>query len=319
MRLFLVINSKNIGAFYKCWKELSNSVKQVKKKEPDGSLRIYLSGLEGRKKLLIDTLQWFEEREDLNIHLSGTGLWRYTLDNKRHLTVTGISNLYILESFAYIDADDILIPLIPYFKGFMLDSGAFTFLQQQKQKGTTVDFDSYLRKYIDFINTHQIEQFFELDVDSLVGYEKVKEYRRTLEQQTGKQCIPVWHKGRGKTEFLRMCDEYPYVALGGIAIQEIRRSEHHVFSWFIREAHKRGARIHGLGYTNLKGLERYHFDSVDSSSWTSGNRFGHIYRFNGRTLVKYDKPPGMRVKPVETAINNFTEWAKFARYAEKNL
>lgn len=257
--------------------------------------------------------------EALNMYLSGTGLWRYALDGTRHLTLPGLHSFYVLESFAYIQTDDILIPLIPYFKGFMLDSGAFTFMQQQKQKSVAVDFDAYLDKYIAFINTYHIDQFFELDIDNLVGYEKVKQYRRILEKRTGKQCIPVWHRNRGKDEFLRLCDEYSYVALGRIVSKEIRLTEHRFFPWFIREAHKRDAKIHGLGYTHLKGLRKYHFDSVDSSSWTSGNRFGHVYRFNGRTLEKINKPEGFRVRTRETAIQNFTEWVKFSQYAERNL
>ena len=60
---------------------------------------------------------------------------------------------------------------------FLLDSGAFTFMS-----GTnSPDFDQYIIKYIDFINRHDIKYFFELDIDSIVGYEKVKEYTRRLD------------------------------------------------------------------------------------------------------------------------------------------
>ena len=116
-----------------------------------------------------------------------------------------------------------------------------------------------------------------------------------------------------------MCDEYDYVAIGGIVSQEIKRDEYKYFPWFINEAHKRGAKIHGLGFTNLKGLALYHFDSVDSSSWTTGNRFGAIYKFNGREMTITRKPPNTRVKARETAINNFNEWVKFCQYAETHL
>ena len=313
MKLFLVVNSTNISLMRDYWEEVS--IQASKGSNP--LMRIYLSGTNGRRSLLVRQLAG--ENEELNIYLSGTGVWKYALDGKRHLSLDSMGRFYVLESFAYIKADDILIPLIPYFKGFMLDSGAFTFLQQQKQKNIAVDFDAYLDKYITFIQEQRISQFFELDIDPIVGYDKVKEYRKRLEQRVGMQCIPVWHRSRGRNEFLRLCDEYPYVALGGIAIGEIKQTEHKYFSWFIREAHRRGAKIHGLGYTNLKGLRKYHFDSVDSSSWTSGNRFGHVYRFNGRTLEKIPKPEGTRVNPQKTAVNNFTEWVKFAQYAEKHF
>lgn len=262
-----------------------------------------------------------KDEEAMRIYLSraGTGLWKPVqegAENGGPLSLAGCGKFYVLESFAYIKPNDVIVPLIPFFKGFLLDSGAFTFMAQTKGP---VDFDEYLRRYIAFIKKHDIQHFFELDVDSVVGYEKVKEYRRILERETGRRCIPVWHRARGKEDFLRMCEEYDYVAIGGIVTKEIRPSEHRYFPWFIREAHKRGAKIHGLGYTNLSGLSKYHFDSVDSSSWTSGNRFGHLYKFTGRGLQQIHKPPGTRVKARITAINNFVEWVKFSEWAETHL
>ena len=40
-------------------------------------------------------------------------------------------------------------------------------------------------------------------------------FRTAVIKLTGKQPIPVWHISRGKDEFIRHCDEFPYVALGG--------------------------------------------------------------------------------------------------------
>lgn len=198
----------------------------------------------------------------------------------------------------------------------MLDSGAFTFLNSSKKE---VDWNAYLREYADFINENDIKLFFELDIDSLVGYDQVKEMRRQLEEITQKQCIPVWHKSRGKNEFLKLCSQYPYVALGGIAIGEIKRSEHRFFPWFIDEAHKRGAKIHGLGYTNTEGLHRYHFDSVDSSSWLSGIRYGNITYFDGRVMKNLTRPEGMRANKSKVELYCLREWMKFQEYARLNL
>ena len=54
---------------------------------------------------------------------------------------------YILESFYSIK--EWQIPYIKKCKMFLLDSGAFTFMNSNKGK---VDFDQYLKKYINFIN-----------------------------------------------------------------------------------------------------------------------------------------------------------------------
>lgn len=222
---------------------------------------------------------------------------------------------YILESFFYADADT--ERLLPHFGDFMLDSGAFTFMENAKVR---VDWDEYLERYADFIKRNKIEKFFELDIDSVVGYDKVLEFRKRLEQLTGKQPIPVWHLSRGKEEFLKSCEEYPYVALGGIVSKEWKKDTEKFMPWFIKQAHKRGAKIHGLGYTKLAKLREYHFDSVDSTAWTTGNRFGYIYQFKNGKMTKKDAPKGKRLgDPRKVALINYLEWVKFQKWAETHL
>lgn len=253
----------------------------------------------------------------MNLFLAGAGIWNWVLPTTQRWKEGGIlspvEKINILESFYY--ADDLITSLIPHLQNFMLDSGAFTFFTQGKH----VDWDEYVSRYIEYIKQNKVKLYIELDIDSLVGYDKVKKIRKRLEREIGYPPIPVWHKSRGKDDFLRMCDEYDYVAIGGIVSKEIRLQDYKYFPWFINEAHKRKAKIHGLGFTNLAGFRLYHFDSVDSSSWTTGNRFGKIYTFNGKDLVITDKPPNSRVKARETAVNNFTEWVKFAQYAETHF
>lgn len=183
-----------------------------------------------------------------------------------------------------------------------------------------LDWNDYIEKYANFINRNKIEKFFELDIDSVVGYDKVLKFREKLEKLTGKQCIPVWHKSRGLDEFKKMCDEYSYVAIGGIVSKEIKPDQYKAFPIMINEAHKRGAKIHGLGFTNLKLLPKCHFDSVDSTAWTTGNRFGFIYHFNGKTMEKINCPKGKRLADSrKVALINYIEWIKFQKYAENNL
>ena len=221
----------------------------------------------------------------------------------------------ILQSFFYCN-EFTAEKIIPEAKNFMLDSGAFTFFTA----GGVVDWNDYIKRYAQFIKKNNVKLFFELDIDKLIGYEKVLYYRKTLEDMTGRACIPVWHKSRGRDEFIKMCEQYDYVAIGGIVSKEITQKEHKYFPYFIDTAHKHGAKIHGLGYTHLKGLTKYRFDSVDSTAWVSGNRFGSVYKFNGETMIKFDKQQGQRLGDYKTvAIHNFREWVKFQQYAEKHL
>lgn len=251
----------------------------------------------------------------MEIYLAGAGIWPYLKKYTNYLTPSKAGTFNILSSYIYIEKDPDIKELIPYFKNFMLDSGAFTFMQQQP---AGIDWTSYIDRYAAFIKQHRVEKFFELDIDSVVGYDRVKQYRRVLEQKTGRPCIPVWHKSRGKEEFLRLCEEYPYVAIGGIVNKEIPLTEQKYFPWFIHEAHKYKTKIHGLGYTRLSGLRQYHFDSVDSTAWLSGARFGQAYSFTGRTLAKHKKRVEFRAKTVDVITHNFEAWVQFAQYMSRS-
>lgn len=223
---------------------------------------------------------------------------------------------YILESFFYANEDT--EKLLPYFGDFLLDSGAFTFIQAKHNK--KISWDQYIEEYADFIKRNKIQKYFELDIDSLVGYEKVKEYRAKLEKLVGWPCIPVWHRYRGYSEWLNLCDEYSYMAIGGIAIKEIQKTEYPVFSKMLKDAHARNCKVHGLGFTQLKEIIKYKFDSVDSTAWTTGNRFGFLYWFDGKTMRKIKKKENEKIiDPRKAALVNYTEWIKFQIYAERNL
>lgn len=202
------------------------------------------------------------------------------------------------------------------FKSIIIDSGAFTFM-----RGTArANWDKYVEEYASFINKYDIELFFELDIDSIVGLKEVERLRKKLETLTKKKPIPVWHVSRGKEYFIKMCKEYPYVALGGIVTQEVPRATYEkAFPWFIKTAHDHGTKIHGLGYTSVEGLNKYHFDSCDSTTWLVGAKYGNVCYITHETSKQVHRP-NTRVKDSrELAKINFKEWIKFQEYAEKYL
>lgn len=202
------------------------------------------------------------------------------------------------------------------FKNIIIDSGAFTFMNGRK----ALDWDKYTEDYADWLKRHKIEKFFELDIDAIVGLREVERLRSKLERLTGRQPIPVWHKSRGKDYFIGMTKEYPYVAIGGIVTHEIPRGTYEAaFPWFINKAHENGAKIHGLGYTSISGINKYRFDSVDSTTWLVGAKYGNICKVT-KTSGKQIHRPGTRVKDSrELAYYNFKEWLRFQQYAEKHL
>ena len=282
----------------------------------DELMRIYMAGgMSGNlKPFWSDVAKGKEPDEAMKIYLAGGHI------NGKYQQLKDYENIeeyhpYILESFYYCDADT--ERLLPYFGDFLLDSGAFTFMQG---KGGSPDWNEYIDRYAAFIRKNKIQKYFELDIDSVVGYDRVKQLRKELERRTGTRCIPVWHLSRGLDEYKKMCDEYNYVAIGGIVSGEIKPEKYGAFPALIAEAHKRKAKIHGLGFTALNWLSKCHFDSVDSTAWTTGNRFGFVYQFDGKTMRKKDAPKGHRLADSrKVALINYTEWIKFQKYADTHL
>lgn len=70
----------------------------------------------------------------------------------------------------------------------LIDSGAHSF-----QKGKKVDWEQYTKEYADFIKKFDrpnVIGYFEMDVDNIIGYDKVLELRKILENVSNK-IIPV--------------------------------------------------------------------------------------------------------------------------------
>ena len=222
---------------------------------------------------------------------------------------------YVLESFFTVRQWQ--LGFIKKWDSFLLDSGAFSFMADPSKK---VDFDSYMEKYIDFINMHDISHFFELDIDSVVGIKKVEKMRQKLENKTGKRCIPVFHRSRGKQYWLDMVKEYDYVAIGGFAIRNIKPSEYKYIEWFLKTAQEANCKVHGLGFTSQKYLDKLPFYSVDSSSWTSGLRYGSVYQFiNGKMTATARKPNQAMVAKRRIYEQNLTAWIKMQNYYDREM
>lgn len=203
----------------------------------------------------------------MNVYLAGEH------DVKNGKSCQTWKGLNILESYIYARSNKYFSQLASTCENLMLDSGAFTLRKGRND----VDWEKYVCEYAEFINRHNIRLFFELDIDNIVGLKRVESLRTLLENKTGLQPIPVWHPNRGKDYFLSMCDNYDYVSLGGIVNSIVNHKRYkELFPWFIAEAHKRGVKIHGLGFTHIPLLYRYKFDSVDSKAWLSGNLSGVV-------------------------------------------
>jgi len=239
----------------------------------------------------------------MDLYLAGTG-------TDSELLYDLIQDTMILESFCYITELQEKMLIEKKYKKFMLDSGAYTFIKKNKKN---INCDDYVIKYIEFIKKHDVDLFFELDIDNVIGLEKVEYYRGKIEIEIGKQCIPVWHKSRGKEYFLKLIKEYDYVAIGGLAIQTIKKNQYKYLPWFTNQAHKENCKIHALGFIP-KNIRRYKFDSVDGTQWLFGLIGRLIFKFYGdkMKIIKLKGDKGYDRDNV--LMNNFSEWKKYQEY-----
>ena len=178
---------------------------------------------------------------------------------------------WILCSFYHLK-DDVFNEIKRKAELVLIDSGAHSF-----QKGKHVDWVSYTQKYAEWIAQNDSDKmlgYFEMDVDNIIGYEKVLELRKILEAVSDK-IIPVWHKNRGIEEFKKMCRDYAgkIVAITGFKNEDIKDEQ---YLMFLKYAKKYNCKVHCLGMTRKKILDTIPFDYVDSSSWKQQAIYGRI-------------------------------------------
>lgn len=204
----------------------------------------------------------------------------------------------------------------------ILDSGAFTAINDKTGRYKNFNWDDYVKKYIAFIKQTNQKLFFELDIDCVVGLNKVEYYRNQIEDAVGIPPIVCWHATRGADYWVESCEKYPYVAIGTTKASPAgvkMRKDPSVLSWFINTAHKNGAKIHGLGFTSVEWLHKLKFDSVDSTTWNVGGKYGNICKFENKICKQY-RPINKKVSDINSLhLYNFAQWVNFQKFAYSNL
>lgn len=201
----------------------------------------------------------------------------------------------------------------------MLDSGIFTFINSK----TKVDIDNYVHEYAEYIKKHQIKSYVELDMDQILGVKETRRLRDRLENLVGWRSIPVWHSIRGKQSFIDDCREYDRVCLGFYLTEGLSPALTEKYTpWFVDKAHELDCALHGLGFTKSTLLPKFHFDSVDSSTWSAGKRYGQVCTFDraeGRIKI-LQKPDGVRIRSMELMErHNWKHWRLYQDYAREHL
>lgn len=195
---------------------------------------------------------------------------------------------------------------------FLLDSGAHTF----QKEGNSTDYDRFVREYAQYVkNNPWIDEYVELDIEAKVGMPQVEKWRQEMTEIVGKPPIVVWHRERGKQYYKHMVRNYPYVGFSGFVTKsgEMEVPIKYI-GWFIKEAHDNNCQIHGFGFTRSNLLYKFPFDSVDSSSWIMGSKFGTYFHLrNGIELRRdrYGKLENLGFKNSTRDEQSAATWCKF--------
>lgn len=201
---------------------------------------------------------------------------------------------------------------------FLLDSGAFSFMNS----GVRVDLAAYIEQYINFINKHNIEKYFELDLYTVenIGIENTLKIREYIETNTGKKSIPVFHACMGMKMFRELCEKYDYIGIGSSAVTKECRwvRNKNVLKQVVKIANSYGTKVHGLGYTRRENINKTEipFYSVDSISWTLNTGFGYEYYVKHGNILRMH-PKGRNEKDKESLTDkNVKAWCKIQKIKE---
>lgn len=229
-----------------------------------------------------------------------------------------LKDTHILQSYAYNFKG--VEKYYPMCKSVMLDSGAFTVMCAKNTK----NFDpmKYCKEYAEHVKKNNIDLFVELDIEGVFGFEVYRDCLHQLQDITGRMPILVYHKWRGMAYYNEIIKHVPYVAMGDVNVGSRNRNIYDYFPWFINEAHKYNCKVHGLAFTSVPDLQYMPFDSIDSSTHTSGARFGRPFRFDGHSVKTYD------CKRTETRqltsheivkLHDYNEWKKLSQYYDTEM
>lgn len=174
--------------------------------------------------------------------------------------------------------------ILSHAKERLCDSGAFTlrnsavaFLGYKRtDRAEGVDYDKYLHDYIRWLKRVTrmglLDWWVEMDVGAVVGEDWVRKQRELfLREGLGRGLINVWHQEHDWDHWLYLLREAKragrsnYVAIEGHQMTRPPLRYGH----FLREAYRRGVRVHGFKMTKADDLRKWPFYSVDSTTWVS--------------------------------------------------
>jgi hypothetical protein len=225
----------------------------------------------------------------------------------------------IMLSFFYIQQRHALPHILTLLKQHpdlkvFLDSGSQTFLQ--KDHG---DPQVYWKAYYALLREHghRFEYASEFDIDGYqwvnardkrkpqtVSDEQIEVWRDDLAELGSVPIVPVWHLARGKAalDALIADPRFPHIAFGRDGLDFKGEG-----GALINKVHAWNKTAHGFGQSAIDSLKMVKFDTVSSTTWLVGQRFGDAFIFEGGHLRRL----------YASSKRGKAERKKFRRYFER--
>ena len=173
-----------------------------------------------------------------------------------------------------------------------IDSGAYTYNTDPKFAEYTLEqWEEQIHEYLNWVRKHKDSIFAiaDLDIQYLVGYDKVVEWRKKYFEpfmlETGVPVCFIYHE-EGQDIWEYMCKRYPYV---GISLNIDRDVDETELKNKFKVAEKYNTLIQGMASTRTGMLTQYPFYTVDSTTWNVGLKYGEISVWTGTKMIRAKK------------------------------
>jgi hypothetical protein len=203
----------------------------------------------------------------------------------------------VLLSFYYIQKRGALPSILQFLKQYpdvrvFIDSGAQSFLK----KADGSDPQMYWKAYYDFLKQHghRFEFASEFDIDGyqypkrgktiIVSDEQITVWRDDLCELGTVAIVPVWRPARGAAAWDAYCTGSQFTHVGIGDTEDMPRGAKNAL---VAKAHSWNKGVHGFGQTRvLTDLPYITYDTISSTTWLVGQKYGDIFVFDAGTLQR---------------------------------
>lgn len=224
-------------------------------------------------------------------------LTRALLDNGARRILYSYYYIYQMRREGFIARMQEEYPDVEWF----LDSGAFTYWAKFKSEPEALPpWKIYKKLYFSYINDtwERWCRIAELDLDHMDGItiDMIADWREEMITNWPKANIcPVWHPSRGPEDWTNYVRDkrFRHLCIGS------GQRDSGLVRRMVMEARQRNKTVHGFGMTKVNTqLQQIPYDSVDSTSWLMGQKFGTLFVFqnNKFRLLGKDGSMGKNVR-----------------------